>query len=479
MLLWAILAALILPTRSHFLYDEAYFYHEAFSIIRDGIGDPFGPFISGTNPIAFTPGGGLWLLLAPAFLFGPSPLQGIVWIIILSAMGILVLDQTLKSLKTRWELRFLSVFFLTWSNWHNWFVDRIWNVNVYWSLSLILLSISLKIIGGEPVREVSESRPITVLWFFLLGVFSGLMTQVHLGGGLAVLTSIILILKYGRSQIRLKFIAVYCLAVGLVYFPYFYHEFKTGFLNTQAMRSAHSVQGWNRQAIVRSLFSPFLFASFSKTPYFFQTSTVFVTSTLDIAWKCWLTLSSLVSMLIVLFGIKYRHPFRAVIVLGWILSPIYFLLTQRPYYEHYVASLVPYYVLSLAMGALWLIDQGGWKKKLSLFYLGLFGIMANFQSLGVYLMKPDQPTVPDQFHIAQEMLEHSRRGSVIVTTGQFDDSAFISWVLAKDIFNEELVFGYGSSVCYVQIGRVDSSQIAFPHIFFELGANSFMICARQ
>jgi len=57
-MIWAVLAICILPSRSHFLYDEAYYYHYALNLARDHIFTSLGVSISGTSPAVFTPGGG-------------------------------------------------------------------------------------------------------------------------------------------------------------------------------------------------------------------------------------------------------------------------------------------------------------------------------------------------------------------------------------------------------------------------------------
>src|SRR5687767_1445931 len=72
-LAWAGLTLSIMPEKGHFLYDEAFFYEQAFRAAQLEYFPVHGPMISGTSPQAFTPGGGVFLVYSVPFFFAAHP----------------------------------------------------------------------------------------------------------------------------------------------------------------------------------------------------------------------------------------------------------------------------------------------------------------------------------------------------------------------------------------------------------------------
>jgi len=374
-----------------------------------------------------------------------------VWIIILSALGILFFNRSLNKFRASTSLRFFSSFFLTWGAWHNWMSDRIWNVHFYWCLSLISLSLVLRV-----VHAAARETTVSVWDFFWLGIVSSFILQIHIGGGLAIAACFFMLWKYARPQLNFRTLSIFCFAGLLMYLPYFYQEYHSHFLNTMGLHSARTFHGWNRQAVVKSFFSPWIYLSHFKDAY--QMFGVFK----EDSWGIPAFIGSILSILVGVLGLRSKHIFRSLFVFSWAIAPIYFFLNQRPFHDHYLASLMPYYLLGLALGTEYLYRQGAWKKTLALVHCGGFILCASIQSFGNYILHPDHPTVGEQVALAQEVSDRASRGNSVratVVIGEIDkrieDQIFVDWVLQKDLFGKEPVFRYSSypKPCTMEIGR--------------------------
>jgi hypothetical protein len=456
-LVWTLLAILILPQSSHFLYDEAYFYNQSMDVASRHLFAPYGPFISGTHPTALTPGGGLFFLLSVPFFFGKSPHLGSIWMILFSSAGILALDASLKRWKASAVFRFLTVFFLTWSAWHNWLVDRIWNVDVYWGLSLFLLSIVIRILADSQQKISTPLR-----YFFLAGMLSAFALQVHLGAILLIAVLGVLVLVHARSQITVRNTLIALFAAFILYVPYFYSEFLSGFQNTFSMRTAHELRGTNRQAIVKSLASPLIYISQFKNPY--QWIGALKRNALDVVTF----LVSFFSFYLVYLGLGQKSPFRLLWVVCWLLSPIYFFLTQRPFFDHYVASLIPFYFIILALGATQLYQRNEKGKKIVLVYCLIYVVVASIQSFGAAVLTPSYPTISDQIEATQAALREAPLNHIEISAG--DPQAYVIWAIARNVLGVTPYFNVkdvGAS-CSVQHGDAgtESKKVIGPNSFF-------------
>ena len=248
---WTILAWWLLPGNGHFLYDEAYFFHQAHCVGQLEKFPMLGPYISGTSPTAFTPGGGLYLLLAIPFLFFNDPRYGTAWIILLSALAIGVCDRILCLTRALPELRLSLVTLLTWSYWHFWFSDRIWNVNLFWFCSLTLLAITC--------YGLARHTGPPWYWGILFGIFAALALQIHLGGILAVACCMGLIAGYGRHLFSWRQFVLATAGFILLYMPYLLGEISNGFHYSRCLLRTVPAGSIHFKQIVKALLGGTMF----------------------------------------------------------------------------------------------------------------------------------------------------------------------------------------------------------------------------
>jgi hypothetical protein len=330
---WFALALWVLPNGGHFLLDEAVFFHQAISASRGHWFPTLGPMISGTQPLAFTPGGAFSLILAPFFWISPDPRAGVIGLMALSVLGGLIWDRVFVILGFREpKVRILAAFALAFLPWHARLTDRIWNVHLFPFLTPLFFWCGLRWIA----QPSSRSRAL------ILGVVLATALQIHLG---AVALAVVALGFLDTSPRRRAFLkALPWLALGgvLTYLPYALEELSNGGQNTARMMTAHPASpGWD------DLLQAFL------APARFNTS-------LRISWDHeklrWTAMTLQDGLLLaagaILAGVPAlrKTAWRTPMLLSLAWLPAFFLLTQRPFYPHYVAALAPFWMAASAVG---------------------------------------------------------------------------------------------------------------------------------
>ena len=419
---WVLLAWWLLPGNSHFLYDEAYFFHQAHCTGRLEKFPRLGPYISGSSPTAFTPGGGLYLLLAVPFLFLDDPRYGTAWIILLSALAIAICDRILCLCQAPPELRLSLVTLSTWSYWHFCFSDRIWNVNLFWFCSLLLLAIT----------HYGLARPCRCSWRWgiAFGICAALALQIHLGGALALACCLVLIGEHGRHLLSWRQLASATAGFIAMYLPYLLGEIQSDFRNSRCLLHTLPANPVKFKQILRALLGLSCFSgNFDplRQEYF-----------------CWiepyLAIAGLgVGVMLVVLGFFYSHPWRRVTPLLLLLVPLYFYGNGRAYFHHYLAAIVPYCLLTPAAGAALLLSHPGWKRRMGLALLLIFAISGASTAYCKYRLAQNIPTVARRIARVQNLLAAGKP----LPGARGGTTAFINWVIARNIFGRELTYLVG------------------------------------
>jgi hypothetical protein len=423
-LLWMILSVCLLPGSGHYFFDEALFHDAAMALARFERFPVLGPFISGTVPAAYTPGGGLFILLAPAGLLGADPRWMVGWIIALSCLGIWILDRTLaKQGESAW-LRFYVVTLLIWSAWHSYMSDRIWNVHLFWFLSPVLISIALRL---------GRAGAVGVGLWGLLGVVSAFILQVHLGGALLVTACFALISSMNRRLPTLLQWAVLGTGFLFPYLPYLWSEVQNGFANTQLMSG--SLRGLVRgKPAMRAFLAPLIYVSHYH-------DVVRVGTWLDIPKL----ITHAIGIVLVVFSLRVRSWLRFLAVAGLILMPLYFLVNRRDFYHHYIASLLPIYVMlpALAMERLRARFPRAVNGYLAFFVVTSVGVVTHR-----YLQADHGMRVADRLEKVGAIVASNQP----VESQSMDEEAYVLWQMGRRMFGAEIQFRVDGKLCRVAMG---------------------------
>lgn len=459
---WIAWAAWLLPNHSHFGPDEASLYNEALRVVQEGKFPIFGVVISGTEPSALTPGGAVYLLYAPAFFFGSDPRLAILWLIALTGLAIWVLDRTLRQLHLPDLMRILIAVFLTWSAWHTVHSDRIWNPHLLFATSVLLLGLALKL-----RRQFHDAVGVlSVYQCLIFGVVAGVALQLHLGAILAVSAcGLMIVIPMPQGSRRFSWKRLVRLAgVGtagllLTYLPYLWHELRTGFSEARRLSSAFPAETkW--RSIGKSLLFPYVYTShFSFRPFkphslielgvlALQTASLLLGGTamaqLYRRSPIWLNHSE---------NIRYETiaPFRIVLIASLVLLPIYFLLNHRDYYHHYVSSVIPYFIVSAAVGAYLVIQRWARWRTPILALVAAWAIAGLVVPTYYYLRVPRSfPPIPQALNETRVLLQSTKP----VPIPEDPRLVITLSVLAQNIYHRELVFQDGQGrICRYPTGQ--------------------------
>src|SRR5208282_3059765 len=146
----------------------------------------YGPFVSGARGSPLIPGGLLYCLLAVPFLFFRDPRWGHAWLILLSLFGMLLLDRALRRLSLSPAARISTVLLLNWSLAHARAVETFWNGDVFTFTTPALLWLAMRL-RDEQGRGIA--------WAALFGLIAALAVQTHLSGGMAVLLTLLVLIR--------------------------------------------------------------------------------------------------------------------------------------------------------------------------------------------------------------------------------------------------------------------------------------------
>jgi hypothetical protein len=467
LLAWLAWAAWLLPNHGHLGPDEAYFYNETLRVVQEGTFPVFGAPISGTEPPTLTPGGAVFLLYAPAFVFGVDPRLGVLWLIALTAFAIWFMDRTFRQLGLPELMRLLIAVFVTWSAWHTVHSDRIWNPHLFFVVSPVLLALALKL---RRQFQADGTKPPPVFHCLIFGVVSGVALQIHPGGTLAVAACGLMILlpapvwgPWPWTRL-LRLVGVGAIGLLLTYLPYLWHEFHAGFVNTQHLRSGIPASGANWRAVAKSLIYPYIYAShFSSRvlkPQSLMEATVLALQLASLLiglaatvqfYRCSPALLRLPQE----FWKESIAPFRILSIASLAMLPVAFFLSQRDYYHHYVSSVIPYFIISAAVGTYLAIQRWVSKKRTILVLVGIWVIAGLVTPTYRYLwVSRAFASIPDSLEKTQALLQ-SGKPVPIPEDGRL---IMVWWSLAKNVFHEELLFQNDrGEICRVQIVRAVGS----------------------
>lgn len=434
--LWTILTLNLLPEAGHFLYDEAYYYNESLRIARGQLFPALGPFISGTDPTAFTPGAGLYLLYAPAFFFSSHPAAAVIWLICLSAIGLLIFDRMLRKCGAEPIFRLLVITLGTWGFWHFKMSDRMWNVNLYWFTNLSLLSLTML---------AAHRNRISLTQCILFGVLAAFAMQIHIGGALAVAVCGLIIMRHCFSSL-LKQSPWMAGAFFSMYVPYLIYDGIEGFANTKLLGNTIPHDYFSKDAVAEAFKAVGVYGShldrisfLRKFPdsYFYEGLTFY---------------ACLFLTAITLFT---KHLFRMMTVIMTFILPVYFILNHRNYSSLYAAPLIPYAAVLPALGLTVLYKSFRVGKVVAIAY-------ASFFAFSGYNL------TTKHFKNASNTIEHwiSRTKSVLnrptpLPLKEKSADYFIYWVIASNYLGRELIFDHKDQHCSVTFHRPAENIMVF------------------
>ncbi|HKD43476.1 MAG TPA: hypothetical protein VKB87_24560 [Myxococcaceae bacterium] len=460
---WTAIAMAVLPGRGHFTYDQAYFYELSVRVAETLRPPAYGPFISGTSPAVMTPGGSLFLVYSIPFFVFRDPRVGVDWIILLSAFGLLLIDRSLKRLEADSSLRLALISTLTWSMWHGRFTDTFWNANLF--------LFSTPALFYAAVRNARDEQP-SWYWSVLFGLLSALSMQIHASGALAIVACALVWVSQRSQPFRLSRLGLALLGFVAAYVPYFVVELRDQWVNSTALLSAIP-PGYDRQAVSGSLGAWLLYPSHAQTS---EALTALFTG----GWRGRLFGASLAAAG-ALSGLGLCVRFRPKLIPLLLIPalPLYFRLSGRPFYDHYVVAVLPFLCLPAAAGAAWLLSRP-LLRWLAVAYFGAFA------ASGVALLLAGQQTLRpgDRWngHTVDYQLERTRHAiasGAAVGSGPGDEGAFVEWVVARRLFHQPLTFGVGSYLCDVDFRLSGTDPPVWKHIhkpLVPLAPNSVFVC---
>ncbi|MHB1844771.1 MAG: hypothetical protein ACYCWW_08065 [Deltaproteobacteria bacterium] len=363
LLAWLALGEALLPTHGHYLYDEAFFYLRSFEVAHGAGLAADGPFISGTNPTAYTPGGALFELYAPPFFVARDPRWGVAWVVLLSAIGILLLDRALHWLEATGRMRVATATLATWTIWHARYTDRMWNVDAFLFAAPLLLWLTARLRRAPAAHRWA--------WALAFGAAAALCLQIHLSG--AVVVALCALLVWPALAPRERFDLAGWAAVGAVvlYLPWIRAQIPLHFAGLSALRQGRPAgrlfgAGLDKTSVV---FAKFASQAARRSPE------------RPPSWAPWLSLPWLaflsfwITVPLVALGLFVRSRWRVACLVGLLLVPCFLAASGRDYFDHYVIAPFPFYVLPAATALAWLAGRGRLLALVAAVYLAGFALL--------------------------------------------------------------------------------------------------------
>lgn len=426
---WTALALVVLPGRGHFTYDQAYFYELSVRVAETLRPNAYGPFVSQTDPAVMTPGGGLYLVYSIPFFFFRDPRIGVAWIIILSAFGLFLIDRLLVRLEAPSSLRFGLISLLTWSLWHARFTDTFWNANLFLFSTPALLYVA--------IRNAQAEKP-AAHWSILFGLLSALSLQIHASGLLAILAACLLWATQRPNTFGPRQLGLALCGLLVAYLPYVLVELRDGWINSRALRNA-VLHRFDRNAIRASLGAYLLYPSHARAEQLVN------------SWSFSLFASLFIAGVLSLVGLCARFPSKATAVLMMVAVPLYFALSGRSLYDHYVISVMPILTLPAAAGVAWLVSRNT-LRWVAFVYLAVFVVVGIVILLaGQQELRPGDPWNGQNFAFQRERARQAIGSGGVVRSGTMDEGAFVQWVVARRLLDRPLMFQVGSNICDVAL----------------------------
>ncbi len=465
--LWALLSAFVLLQTGHFTYDQAYFWDQAVQVAERLRWPAYGPFVSGVHPSPLTPGGMLFVVLAPPFLVATDPRFGLAWIHLLAALGAWLFDWTLRRLGVAPSYRIATLVLYLASTAHARAEETFWNGDLFLFITPALLALATYAAQDERRRW----------WpYALLGATGALSLQTHLSGGMGLGIALLILLLHTPSAPALRHLLAFVAGLLACYLPYVLFELAHGAPNTALLKNAVPASGvYSPEALERSLLLPVMYAAHAERP-----EILWGVDGSD--WTTWAArLSGWSAAVLALLGLVVRHPLKPFSLLVLLGVPAYYRLTGRPYQDHYVASVVPLAVLFAGAGLGWLATKGAAARALCVAYLTAY-VAAGAALLLTQLQRPVlSPSNPWNGMTVAVQLERTRQALALgrpVPSGPGDELAYVQAVLARRVLKQELLFDLGGHVC-----RVDEALSAFEvkpprPLSAPLANNSVFVCER-
>jgi hypothetical protein len=442
---WTALALAVLPRHGHFLFDEALFWQRALDVIRDHRLAGYGPFISGTDPMVYTPGGAAFDLLAVAFLWTQHPLAGSIWVVVLSGIGLVLFDRALARLDLAPGVRVAAIVLYAFGIWHARTSDRIWNINLFPFASPLLLYVAARVVTSTGRARLGAAA--------LLGIAAGLCLQIHASGLLAIGLTALLILPVLRKTPTWRIWPLGLVALGgfaVMYVPYLFEDAAHGFVNTLHLGSGRSASHLFGVAIGRSFAT---FAQFSSQSDGLRPE----------QFKPWVgigredlgTLTFYVAFLLFVLGALRQSRVRLMALAGFLLIPAFFAATGRDYMPHYVAAGGPFYVLpaAVALDTLWTTRL----RSLAVGYLVGFLALGIANLFASYSSEVPEWQLADQLAIAAELADRSP-SIRLVPESQIQRQALLYEWLAQDVLHRNLSVSEQGTPCGIFESEADAKR---------------------
>jgi hypothetical protein len=221
----AAIIRLCLISTSHFVGDEALFYH-TISQIREGVLFPeLGPAVTGGG--AKHPGPLFFYLMSLSQFISRTPEAANAEVAILGALSIGFFWSAMKTVLGAFPA-FVASLMMACAPWSILYADRIWNSNV------IIFFVSIAFWAATQIHRKADSR-----WIALFVTTCAVMPQIHLSVPIAWLGLMAMILPQWRKW-NWRWIAVGVVVSVLFYAPYLDFELRTGFSNLKALLSENS-----------------------------------------------------------------------------------------------------------------------------------------------------------------------------------------------------------------------------------------------
>lgn len=417
---WLLWAAVVLPRGAHFLWDEAYGYHRAMRVARESWLPVLGWPLVGASDGARSLSAAFDLVMSVPFLVSTDPRMGAVWLMLLSVVGIAVLDIALRRCGAAPALRIAVATALCWSRWHADGSDRIWPSNLTWAWFPLALAVSLRIVDDGP-------RPARLLGF---GVVAALGVMIHPATVLGVLCLGVLV-AHQRAIFQPRRLGLVAVGFALPFLPYLVAEFASGFENTLRLFATNPDTGGGAVAVAKTALSPLLFVS-------------------QLAWfgaspigqpDRWLTLGIGAALLAV--GMARGGPLRLPALAAMVLSPLAFLVLQRPFTPHYLLAVAPLYIVLAGVGAAVLWERRPGARRALVAYAVFFVAVGVFRTTREYTSQPDLPSRPTIAAAERRVEDWIDAGAprVAVAAEPLERmQAFVFWAVATHRYGRTPIF---------------------------------------
>jgi hypothetical protein len=466
-LVWQVFATAILIRTGHFTYDQAYFYEVSIRTARTLELPGYGPFVSGFYAGPMTPGGMLFVAYALPFVFFDDPRAGHVWICILALIGAVLFDRSQKILRVPPAIRIATLVLYLSAASHSRAQETFWNGDFFLFVTPMLLWLALRIAGDK--RDD---------WRFYLafGALAGTSPQTHISGALGVVLCVVIAAAVAEKLPPWKWVGLAIGAALAMYAPYLWREYNAGFPNTELLKIATPQGGPFWPQVWKALGTPFVFMSHAAEP-----SVAFTWPQGDwTRWACFVT--GALTAALALLGLLVRHPLKLFGVLAVLAMQAFFVATRRPFFDHYVMTLVPFVCVFAGGGLGWLFSKKGAPRVAASLYAA-YAVATGAAMLVAQLERPVLTPGHPYFGMNVAMqLERTQRALAYgapVPSAPGDEHALALWILARRVYGKDLTFNVMGHHCRIKVrlsGFSDTARWAEVKDLPRVGENTGWQC---